>query len=313
MIDPQMNLFLKDWSEKWSVLKAGATAAERRKRFEAITHAMRLPTPEDVDTQDEHWIETKAGPVRVRVFRHKSGGVQPCLIYMHGGGWAQGSPESHWDITARFSAWNRQTVISVDYALAPEEPFPAAIDQCSAVARWVHSNAAVLGIDKGRIAVGGDSAGGNLAAAMTLDLRGTEVALAAQILIYPACDFDRSRPSYLENPNGPMIRLDAGVEALYCPNPEDLASPRCAPLLAESHVDLPPAYVAVAEHDPLRDSGRAYAAALREAGVSVTLDEGRGLTHGYLRALEVCDASRDSLSSMAAWLDRVNRGDAAII
>ncbi|MGV0877688.1 alpha/beta hydrolase [Martelella sp. FLE1502] len=309
MIDPELEPFLELWREKWSALKAGATPAERRKRFEAITHAMRLPTPTEVDTAGEHWVETDAGPVRVRIFRHTCGGVQPCLIFMHGGGFAQGSPESHWDIAARIAAWNRQTVVSIDYALAPEEPFPAAINQCTAVARWTHANAEMFGIDRNRIAVGGDSAGGNLAATMALDLRGSEVPFTAQLLIYPACDFDTSRPSYLENPNGPMIRMDGAVEAMYCPNVEDRRSPRYAPLLAESHAGLPPAYIAVAEHDPLRDSGRAYAQALREAGVAVTLDEGTGLIHGYLRALEFCEASRRSLVSMAAWLDGINKGE----
>ncbi|MEC7764963.1 MAG: alpha/beta hydrolase [Pseudomonadota bacterium] len=307
MIDPQLQAFLKDWSAKWSVLPPDATPAQRRTRFEVITHAMRRPTPEGVDAQTEHWIETKAGPVRVRVFRHTSGGAQPCLIFMHGGGWVQGSPESHWDIAASFAALNCQTVVSVDYALAPEAPFPAAIDQCTAVAHWAHANADLLGIDNTRIAVGGDSAGGNLAAAMTLDLRGSGVKLIGQVLAYPACDFDRSRPSYSENGAGPMIRLDARVETAYCPDPELLTSPRCAPLLAESHAGLPPAFIAVAQLDPLRDSGRAYADKLAEDGVSVTLDEARGLTHGYLRAIGLCEASDVALNKMAAWLDRINQ------
>lgn len=234
---------------------------------------MRLPTPAEDDTGDEHWIESVAGPVRVRVFRHTSGGMQPCLIFMHGGGWTQGNPESDWDIAARIATWNRQTVISIDYALAPEEPFPAAI------------------------------------ATLALDLRGSAVTLTGQLLIYPACDFDASRPCYRENTNGPMIRMDGSVEAMYCPNVEERKSPRYAPLLAETHAGLPPAYIAVAEHDSLRDSGRAYAEALGKAGVAVRLGKGKGLIHGYLRALDFCEASRLSLVSMAAWLDRINKGE----
>ena len=124
MINPQLEPFLSAWTEKWSALPPGASPADRRKRFEVIAAEMRLPTPEGVDCDAEHWIDSSAGPVRVRVFRHTSGGVQPCLIYMHGGAWMQGSPETHWDITSRIAAWNRQTVISVDYALAPEHPGP---------------------------------------------------------------------------------------------------------------------------------------------------------------------------------------------
>ena len=306
MINPEIHPFLATWDEKWAALKPDATPADRRKRFEVIAHEMRLPTPEDVETEAVHWIESPSGPVRVRVFRHNSGGVQPCLIYMHGGGWMQGSPETHWDITARFASFNRQTVISVDYAKAPEEPFPAAFNQCLAVTRWTHANADMLGIDPAKIAIGGDSAGGNLAAAVAVELLGSDVPLLAQVLVYPSCDFDRTRPSYLENPDGPLVKPDGKVEAMYCPNPADKVSPRVQPLLAESHAGLPPAYIAVAEHDPLRDSGRAYAEALTKAGVSVELSQGEGLIHGYLRAMEFCDASRQSLAAMAAWLNARN-------
>jgi len=305
MINPQLAPFLSAWTEKWSALPAGASPADRRKRFEVIAAEMRLPTPEDVDCDAEHWIDSSAGPVRVRVFRHSSGGVQPCLIYMHGGAWMQGSPETHWDITSRIAAWNRQTVISVDYALAPEHPFPAAIDQCNAVARWTHANAATLGIDPARIAVGGDSAGGNLAAALALDLRGSEIALTAQMLVYPACDFDQSRPSYTENAEAPLLQVRGmdTVNAMYAPDTTQLhTNPRVAPLVAATHAGLPPAFIAVAQNDPLRDSGLAYAEALKAAGVPVETDMGQGLIHGYLRAMHWCEASRDSLKRMADWL-----------
>ena len=305
MLNPDLKPFLAAWDAKWALLPPGTSAADRRKRFEVIAAEMRLPTPEAVDCSAEHWVESKAGPVRVRVFRHRDGGVQPCLIYMHGGAWMQGSPETHWDITARIADWNRQTVISVDYALAPEHPFPAAIDQCEAVAHWAHAHAEALGIDPAKIAVGGDSAGGNLAAALALDLRGTEVKLIAQLLIYPACDFDQSRASYIENAEAPLLQVKGmdTVNALYSPDKTQLSTnPRIAPLVAESHAGLPPAYVAVAQNDPLRDSGTAYADALEAAGVPVTRDAGEGLIHGYLRAMEFCPASVQSLERMCAWL-----------
>ncbi|MCW1930923.1 alpha/beta hydrolase fold domain-containing protein [Pararhodobacter zhoushanensis] len=305
MLNPELTGFLTAWTEKWAALPPGASPADRRKRFEVIAAEMRLPTPEDVDCETEHWIDSKAGPVRVRVFRHRAGGTQPCLIYMHGGAWMQGSPETHWDITSRIASANRQTVISVDYALAPEHPFPAALDQCVAVARWAHATAGSLGIDPARIAVGGDSAGGNLAAALALDLRGSEVPLIAQLLIYPACDFDKSRPSYSENAEAPLLQVKGMdmVNAMYSPDTAQLhTNPRVAPLVAASHADLPPAFIAVAQNDPLRDSGLAYADALRSAGVPVTQDNGSGLIHGYLRAMEYCAASRTALAAMTDWL-----------
>lgn len=305
MLNPELLPFLSAWDAKWATLPKGASPADRRKKFEVIAAEMRLPMPDGVDDSVEHWIDSIAGPVRVRIYRKETGRLQPALIYLHGGAWLQGSPETHADITARIADRAGMTVISVDYALAPEHPFPAAVDQINAVARWAHATAGTLRIDPNRIVVGGDSAGGNLAAALALDLRGSEVAVFGQLLIYPACDFDQSRPSYAENAEAPLLQtrgMDA-VNALYCPDTAQLQSnPRVAPLVADSHKDLPPAYIAVAQNDPLRDSGVAYADALRAAGVPVVLDHGQGLIHGYLRAMEHCEASRVSLSAMCDWL-----------
>lgn len=305
MINPQLPAFLDRWAREWATLKPDATPADRRAHFEVVAANMRLETPSDITTEAEHWIESSHGPVRVRVFRHQDSGAQPCLIYMHGGAWMQGSPETHWDITARLASWNRQTVISVDYAKAPENPFPAALEQVIAVTHWVHDNAADLGVDRARVAIGGDSAGANLAAVAALELRGV-VPLIGQLLVYPPCDFDRTRPSYIENPDGPLIKPDGKVEALYCPNPEDLDGPRASPLHAASHSGLPPTFIAVGEHDPLRDSGVAYAEALEKACVPVVLDPGQGLIHGYLRAMDYCEDAMRKLRGMADWLATQN-------
>lgn len=307
MINPDIFRFLEVWDAKWATLTPEATAADRRVHFESIARDMRLPTPPDVETDEEHWIDSDGGPVRVRIFRHASGGSQPALIYMHGGAWMQGSPETHWDITARIAAWNKQTVISVDYALAPEHPFPAGYLQVLAVARWAHEKAAELGIDRTRIAIGGDSAGGNLAAAVALTARDEGIPMAGQLLIYPACDFDRSRPSYTENAEGPLLKVAgmAATNALYCADVAQLnTDPRIAPLAAQTHAGLPPAYVAVAQNDPLRDSGHAYAEAMKNAGVPVTIEPGEGLIHGYLRAMKYCPEAETRLKEMAAWLDK---------
>lgn len=314
MMNPELQDFLNVWNEKWSDLPKGSGPAQRRAHFEQIARDMRLPTPDDVNCDAEHHVDSPAGPARVRVFRYDGDDTaQPCLIYMHGGAWMQGSPETHWDITARIASWNKQTVISVDYALAPEHPFPQAYDQCLAVTRWVRTQAHDLGVDPARISIGGDSAGANLAAAVTLALKGTADMPMAQLLVYPACDFDTSRPSMIENANGPLLfpRDMPAVNAMYCPNPSDLVDPRAAPLHATDHTGLPQAFVAVAECDPLRDSGRAYAAALKSAGVPTTLDDGKGLIHGYLRAMDYCSESMRKLESMAAWLRQANDSAAA--
>lgn len=308
MLNPELKPFLATWDEKWARLKPGATPADRRAHFEIVAREMRLPTPGDIDTDTVRTIPSPVGPVRVRIFRHRSGGIQPALIYMHGGGWMQGSPETHWDITARIASRGRQTVISIDYAKAPEHPFPAAVEQCAAVVDWAFGEAEALGVDPARIAVGGDSAGGNLAAAMTIKFRGSPRKLLAQLLIYPAVEFTQSRPSFRENADGPILKVASmpATNAMYCPNPEDLKNPLAAPMMAPDHSGLPPAFVAVAEHDPLRDDGTAYAEKLDVAGVPFVLDRGAGLIHGYLRSMGYCAAAHEKLAAMSKWLDQQN-------
>ena len=319
MIDPELQGFLADWSTAWQRAPAGITPAQRRAYFEDIALEMRQPTPLGVSTQ-EHHVDVPGTTRRVRVRSFHPSVVQPsatdanastalpALIYMHGGAWMQGSPETHWDITAELAAASQRVVFSVDYALAPELPFPAAVDDCRAVVEWTFAQANLLGITRSAIAIGGDSAGGNLAAVQTLIFRGTALRLQGQLLIYPGVDFRLDRDSHRENANGPIVTVASmpSVNAMYCPNPADLRNPLAAPLLATNHAGLPPAFVAVAEHDPLRDEGIAYAEALQSAGVAVQLDRGPGLIHGYLRAMAYCAASRKKLANMAQWLVALN-------
>jgi acetyl esterase len=307
MMNTELQPFLDDWARLWAELPQPASAVQRRAHFERVAQRMRQPTPEGIRTDEEFHIEVADSPrtVRVRVFRPIGGARRPALIYMHGGAWMQGSPETHWDITSRIAAANDQVVISVDYALAPEQPFPAAVHDCEAAVRWAFgAGAELLSLDRDAIAIGGDSAGANLAAAQTLLFRGSDILLKAQLLIYPGVDFRLDRPSHVENANGPIITVASmpGVNAAYCPDADDLRNPLAAPLLASSHADLPSAFIAVAQHDPLRDEGLAYAQALREAGVAVELDQGPGLIHGYLRAMAYCADSRLAFDHMCRWL-----------
>jgi len=303
MIDPQLEPFLKIWNESWAVLPPGATPKERRILFEYIADDMALPRPGGVRTS-ARFVPSGDRLVTVRIDSHEDGGTQPCLVYMHGGAWMQGSPMTHADITMRIAAANRQTVVSVDYALAPENPFPQAVHECRDTVKWLHDNAEDLGIDPARIAVGGDSAGGNLAAAISIALRDTPHAPMAQLLIYPGIDFEMDKPSYVENADAPLLNVRGmpAVNAMYIPDEKERRNPLAAPIFAESHAGLPQAFIAVAENDPLRDDGYAYADRLREAGVSVEFDAGEGLIHGYLRAMEYCVASRERLEKMCRWL-----------
>lgn len=311
-MNPDLQPFLQTLEEKWARLNPDASIDEVRELSEVIASEMRLPTPDDVHTESVHWVEAAPAPVRVRIFRHEQGGEQPCLVYLPGGYWMQGSPETHWDITSRIASWNRQTVICVDYAKAPENPFPAALNQCEAVVDWAFDNSRELGIDPSRISIGGDSAGANLAAAIALKLRDSERKLLSQLLVYPAVDFEMSRPSFTEHADAPLIKTAdmPKVIAAYCPNEKDLLNPMAAPLRATSHAELPPTYLGVAECDPLRDDGIAYAEALQAAGVPVELDAGTGLIHGYLRAMEFCSDCTNKLKAMASWLDDQNRSAA---
>jgi len=310
MIHPDIQRFLKDWDLAWDSLPAQSGPAARRAHFEMVASSMREPHPEGIATR-EHWVAVpKTGSkVRVSIFRPTvAAGNLPALIYMHGGAWMQGSPETHWDITAGIAAANQQVVISVDYSLAPEFPFPRALYETAAVVRWVHQEAAALGIRADAIAVGGDSAGGNLAAAVCLLLRGTPHAPSAQLLVYPAVDFTTDRASHRENANGPLVTVASmpAVNAMYCPDPADLLCPLAAPLRAENHAGLPPAFICVAENDPLRDEGIAYAEVLEAAGVPVRLDRGESLIHGYLRAKKYCEPVRDRFAKMCTWLQEAS-------
>lgn len=306
-MDKDIQCFLQDWERAWSTLPSQAGPVERRAHFEVVAAAMREPDPKGLHTREFLVpVPQTLGTVRVRVFGIEGiGDRAPALVYMHGGAWMQGSPETHWDITAGIAAVNRQVVISVDYALAPEFAFPVALQQCEAVVHWVHAQAEVLGVDPQRVAVGGDSAGANLAAALCLNLRGTKYAPCAQLLVYPAVDMTRlDRDSHRENANGPVIAV-AGmpkVNAMYCPDVAAQAQPGVSPMLASSHADLPSAFVAVAQFDPLRDEGLAYAQALQAAAVSVELDRGDTLIHGYLRAKAYSLAVRQRFDRMCHWL-----------
>jgi acetyl esterase len=306
MIDRELEPYLAMWSQAWSDVPADAPVATRRAKLEQLADVARQPLPTGIESVVTH-VGNGERPVRVRIFRPISGQASAGLIYMHGGGWMQGSPETHDAIAAGIAGANRQAVISVDYSLAPEHPFPAAVEDCRAVVEWVFANARALNIRPSAIAIGGDSAGGNLAAAMTLAFRGKPQRFAGQLLFYPPVDFAFDRPSVSENANGPIITAASlpGVMKMYLPNPADRTNPLAAPLLAPDHAGLPPAFIAIAKHDPLRDEGREYAEKLAAAGVPVELHAGEGMIHGYLRAMSDSSAVRAAFGAACEWLRRL--------
>ena len=234
----------------------------------------------------------------------------PCLVFFHGGGWAVGDLDSHDHLCRHLAVSGRFIVLSVDYRLAPEHKYPAAADDCLTATRAARLDAARLGIDPARIAVGGDSAGGNLAAVVAIDLRDAdEQWLRAQLLIYPAVDFAGDTASMRENGRGYLLTREAMemFTNLYLPDAASRTAPRASPLRAASHAHLPPAIVHTAEFDPLRDEGAAYAQALADAGVATHYQCYAGMIHGFARMGSKVDDGKRALDDAASRLAELLR------
>lgn len=244
-----------------------------------------------------------AGPVPVRVYTPRVEPPLPGLVWFHGGGWVLGDLETHDALCRHLALACAAVVVSVDYRLAPEHPFPAAVDDATAATRWVAANAAALDVDPHRLAVGGDSAGGNLATVVCRRARDTgHPALRWQLLVYPITDCDFDTASYTENATGYGLTR-AGMQWFwhhYVPGSDERLHPDASPLRAADLTRLPPAYVITAEYDPLRDEGEAYARRLIEAGVSTRLERFPGMIHGFVRRTGQLTASEVALRRVAA-------------
>ncbi len=241
-------------------------------------------------------IPSAAGPIPARLYVPHEAARSRLVVYFHGGGWVLGSLASH-DSPCRFIATHADvSVLAVDYRLAPEHPFPAAVDDARAAFEYAVSQAAAWGHDPTRIAVCGDSAGGNLAAVVSLDLRDADVRPALQVLFFPVTDLTSRHDSYAEFADGYF--LTAKQMEWYSERyvgDADPADPRISPLLAPDLSGLPPAYVAVAGFDVLRDEGIAYANRLAEAGNQVALRRHSGLIHAFVNSTGVGRASREAV------------------
>ena len=249
--------------------------------------------------------ETRAGERHVRFYEstaHPRPG--PMVVYFHGGGWVRGSIAGYDAVCGEVAARTGALVVSVDYRLAPEHPFPAAVEDAYDATCWAVSRSEVLGVDPARVAVMGDSAGGNLAAVVAQLARAEGTPdLAAQVLVYPGTDATLSSPSMLENAHEPVLTRENVVDflALYQPD-GDRRDPRLSPLLADDLAGLPRALVQTAGHDPLRDDGRRYADALRAAGVPVRYTEYTDAPHGYLSFPGAVACGRQPVAEIAAEL-----------
>jgi acetyl esterase/lipase len=245
------------------------------------------------------------GALRLRVYRPTNEQNLPGLVYFHGGGWVRGSLTTH-DVLCRALAKHAQcVVVSVDYRLAPEAKFPAAAEDAWAATRWVAANTQALGIDPDRLAVGGDSAGGQLTAAVALQAREHHgPRLVYQLMIYPVVDYNLDTPSYRDHGDGYLLTRD-GMKFYwdqYLNDPSEADDVRACPLRASSLANLPPTLVMTAEFDPLRDEGRAYAERLRSEGTPTEYREVPGMLHGFAGSTGVLDVGREAVREAAALL-----------
>jgi acetyl esterase len=238
----------------------------------------------DVHAVEDREVPGPAGSIPVRVYRPGADAQLPIVVWFHGGGWVIGSLETHDNLCRLLCDDARVIVVSVDYRLAPETKFPGAAEDCVAAWVWLNEHASELGGDAHKIAVGGDSAGGNLAAVVALVAREQGLPVPAlQLLVYPVTDYEFDNPSMIDNAEGYFLRTAAmrWFFDQYAGTPDDFADWRMSPLRAPDLAGLPAALVITAEYDPLRDQGEAYAQRLRDAGVPTQSVRADGLFHGF--------------------------------
>lgn len=267
-----------------------------------------MPEGPDVGVADRT-IPGPAGDIPVRVYTPDGDGPFGVLVHLHGGGWTIGDLDTHDHPCRTLCAEGGVVVVSVDYRLAPENPFPAAVDDAWAALRWVAEHAAEIGGDPARIAVGGDSAGGNLAAVLAVMARDAGgPALGLQLLVYPAVDSRADQteryPSLTENGEGYVLTLATmqWFATNYLPDDDDRLDPRASPLLTPDLSGLAPAHVVTLELDPLRDEGQAYVDALRAAGNDVTHAYYEGTVHTVWQLAPVIPTGARALSDAAERL-----------
>ena len=261
-------------------------------------------------------IPAAHGSIPARFYTPKElrevGGLAPCLVFFHGGGWVIGDLDTHDVVCRKLADQGQLIVISVDYRRAPEHKFPAAVDDAIAATKWVAAHARNFGIDATRLLVGGDSAGGNLAAVVAIAARdGNGPAIAGQVLVYPATDFAMTHSSHSE-PETSILLTHSVIRWFrdhYLNGTAEIHDWRASPARIETLVGLPPAYVLTAGADPLRDEGDEYARRLKQAGVAVTHRTFPGQFHGFFTMGKLLQQANVASAEIGAWL-RALDGDA---
>lgn len=269
--------------------------------------AVSQPEPPNIASVDSLSVPGPAGDIPARVYKpltlRQPDGLSPCLVFFHGGGWVIGNLDSH-DVVCRTLADEGQLiVISADYRLAPEHQFPAAVDDAIAATAWISANAREFGIDAARLTVGGDSAGGNLAAVVAIHARDAGPKIAGQVLIYPATDFAMMHPSHRE-PETDALLTHSVIRWFrnHYLGPSDGEHWKASPARMDKLAGLPPAFVLTAGADPLRDEGDEYAKRLGAAGVPVTYRSYPGQFHGFITMGKLLPKAGDAMREIGTWL-----------
>jgi acetyl esterase len=302
-LDAQVQDYLIKLAALDMVPMSTISPATARAMMEAETRTLGSPPP--VTRVVDRSIPGPAGEIPIRVTYPQGDGPFPVLVYFHGGGWVVGSIASHDALCRDLTNASSVAVVAVEYRLAPEHRYPAALLDAHTATAWVAANAGSINVDPARLAVGGDSAGGNLAAAVALAARDHGgPSIAFQLLIYPITNFGLDTPSYQEYARGYMLTREAMAWYWdqYAPEAADRAHPHVSPLRAADLSGLPPALVVTAEYDVLRDEAEAYARRLEAAGVPTRLLRYEGLIHGFLRRTAMFDRARAARDDIAAAL-----------
>lgn len=304
-IDPQLRPFVSGLtkSQGCEATSDDFSFEEMRRRAEVIRAPWRRGGPPMVSIE-EFQVPTTRGEVRVRLYKDAaSNALQPALVYLHGGGWTMFSIDTHDRVMRELAYRAGVLVIGVDYALSPEAKFPLALQQIVGVVRWLSQSGGKLGIDTQRLAIGGDSAGANLAVSTSLMLRdaGEQATIRGMLLIYGCFSCEPTDSAYGSEGNLLSSQEMAEFWKNYLADPADARNPLAAPLLARLE-GLPPAFQVIAECDVLADQNLEFAARLREAGVAVEEKEYAGATHSFLEAVSIADVAGRALDDSAAWL-----------
>lgn len=304
-LDPQVKALLDSMAENPAPRLIDLPVADGREMYRAMATVLYLDGVA-IGKVEDRTIEGPGGDLPLRIYTPVAAGgdALPVLVYFHGGGWVIGDLETHDALCRTLANEAGCKVVAVDYRLAPEHVFPAAVDDCYAALKWVEANGASIGVDATRIAVAGDSAGGNLAAVISQlakEEKGPKISF--QLLIYPVTDTDIDSDSYHANESGYILERDGMIWFFdhYLAD-ADRSDPRISPLKAQSLVGLPMAYVVTAGFDPLRDEGRAYADALKAAGVATEHVNYDGMIHGFFNLQGVLDVSREAVKAAAKAL-----------